>query len=96
MTRYKKAPNGQWPGYPHLKINEIETLTIQQNRYVAEALVDNRKGRIVLLMDQEFHEKFLTEVRERKGTISARNVNDAVIEAVKTWMKRTTSKERRG
>lgn len=88
MTRFKKAPNGQWPGYPHLRLEDIETLAIQQNRYVAKALVNNRKGRVVLLMDQEVYQKFLKTVKERKGDISAQHVNESVIEAVQTWMKK--------
>ena len=88
MTRYKKASDGQWPGYPHLRLNDISTLTIRQNRFISEALVNNRKGRIILLMDETFHRKFLTTVRERKGNISAQSVNNAVVEAVKEWMKK--------
>ncbi|MFW9986169.1 MAG: hypothetical protein ACFFDJ_06380 [Candidatus Odinarchaeota archaeon] len=88
MPRYKKASDGQWPGYPHLHINDIETLTIRQNKYVAESLVNNRKGRVVLLLNQDIYQKFLTTVRERKGDISVRNVNDAVLEAVQAWIKK--------
>lgn len=88
MARFKKAPNGQWPGYPHLRLEDIETLTIRQNHYVAKALVNNRKGRLVLLLDQELHQKFLNTVKERKGDISARHVNESVVEAVQTWIKK--------
>jgi hypothetical protein len=88
MPRYKKASDGQWPGYPHLRINDIETLTIRQNQYVAKAMVNNRKGRVVLLMDHELYNDFLTKVQERKGDKSARHVNAAVLEAIQDWMKR--------
>ena len=88
MPRYKKASDGQWPGYPHLGINDIETLTIRQNQYVAKAMVNNRKGRVVLLMDQELYNDFLTKVQERKGDKSARHVNAAVLEAVQDWITR--------
>ncbi|MFW9830749.1 MAG: hypothetical protein ACFFD8_03145 [Candidatus Thorarchaeota archaeon] len=89
MARYKKASDGQWPGYPTLQLNDIQTLTIRQNKYVAEALVNNRKGRVVLLMDHEFYKKFLTKVLERKGDISTRSVNDVVFEAVQEWVKKS-------
>jgi hypothetical protein len=85
--RYKKASDGQWPGYPHLRDQDIETLTIRQNPYVTKALVNNRKGRIVLLLDQEMYQTFLHTVQERKGDITARSVNEAVVEAVEGWMK---------
>ncbi len=88
MPRYKKASDGQWPGYPHLRINDIETLTIRQNQYVAKAMVNNRKGHIVLLMNHELYNDFLTKVQERKGNSSAHNVNAAVLEAVQDWIKR--------
>ena len=87
MPRYKKASDGQWPGYPHLRINDIETLTIRQNQYVAKAMVNNRKGRVVLLMNQELYNDFLIKVQERKGDKSARHVNAAVLDAVQDWMK---------
>ncbi|MFW9983999.1 MAG: hypothetical protein ACFFCB_04640 [Candidatus Odinarchaeota archaeon] len=88
MPRYKKASDGQWPGYPHLRINDIETLTIRQNQYVSKAMVNNRKGHIVLLMNHELYNDFLTKVQERKGNSSAHNVNAAVLEAVQDWIKR--------
>jgi hypothetical protein len=86
--RYKKASDGQWPGYPHLRDKDIETLTIRQNPYATKALVNNRKGRIVVLMDHEKYQTFLRIVKERKGDISARSVNEAVAEAVEEWMNR--------
>lgn len=87
LPKYKKAPNGQWPGYPQLRLSDIETLTIRQNTNVAEALVNNRKGRVVVLMDQELYQEFLLKVREKKGDIRARYVNDAVVEAIQAWIK---------
>lgn len=87
LPRYKKAPNGQWPGYPNLRLSDIETLTIRQNKNVAESLVSNRKGRVVVLMDHELYQEFLMKVRGKKGDIRARHVNDAVVEAVKAWIK---------
>jgi len=88
MTRYRKASDGQWPGYPHLRSEDVETDTIQQNRYVTASLVNNRKGRIVLLMDNDFFQKFLDAVSKRKGDISARHVNEAAVEAFKNWIEK--------
>jgi len=88
MPRYKKASDGQWPGYPNLRLSDIKTLTIRQNKYVAEALVNNRKGRVVVLMDQDLYQEFLVKVRERKGDLRARNVNEAIMEALQVWLKR--------
>lgn len=88
MTRYRKASDGQWPGFPYLRLKDIETETIRQNRYVATSLVNNRKGRVVLLLDRDFFQKFLDAVSKRKGDISAQHVNEAVVEAVKDWIEK--------
>ena len=88
MKRYKKAPDGQWPGYPHLRLNDIETLTIRKNQYISESLVNNLKGRVVLHLDKDLHAQFLETVRKRKGDISAKQVNEATLEALKAWMKK--------
>lgn len=88
MPRYKKASDGQWPGYPHPQLRDIETLMIRENKYIAQALVNNRKGRVVVLMDQELYQNFLAKVRERKGDTRARHVNDAVMEAMQAWIKK--------
>jgi hypothetical protein len=88
VKRYKKASDGQWPGYPKLRLNDIETLTIRQNQYVAESMVNNRKGRVVVLMESDEYEKFLETVQCRKGDIHARNVNESALEAIRAWMKK--------
>jgi hypothetical protein len=88
MPRYKKASDGQWPGYPFLQLNDISTLSIRQNQFIAKALVNNRKGRVVLLMDKEIYDRFLETVRERKGDISAQSVNEAAQEAIRDWVKK--------
>ena len=95
MKRYKKASDGQWPGYPTLRLNDIETLSIQQNQYVAESMVNNRKGRIVVLMDHGEYQDFLEKVQHDKGSINARNVNAAALEAIRNWMKQKKSGEKR-
>jgi hypothetical protein len=93
VKRYKKASDGQWPGYPTLQINDIETLTIRQNQYVAESMVNNRKGRVVILMDYSEYQDFLAKVRQDKGDISARQVNASALEAIRAWMKKNPQKE---
>ncbi|MFX1319846.1 MAG: hypothetical protein ACFE9D_07955 [Promethearchaeota archaeon] len=95
MKRYKKAPDGQWPGYPTLRLNDIETLTIRQNQYVAESMVNNRKGRVVVLMDHNEYQEFLEKVQHNKGDISARHVNAAALEAIRAWMKQKRLGEKR-
>ncbi|MFX1475909.1 MAG: hypothetical protein ACFFCO_10600 [Promethearchaeota archaeon] len=88
MTKYRKAPDGEWPGYPYLKLDDIKTKSIRHNRYVAESLVRNRMGRVVLQLEGKLYQQFLAKVRERKGDIRAHSVNEAVQEAVKEWMQK--------
>jgi len=88
MPRYRKAPNGQWPGFPSLRLEDIEAESIRENRYITESLVNNRKGRVVALMDQELFEQFLATVRQRKGDASAHHVNEAALDAIKDWIKK--------
>jgi hypothetical protein len=88
MTKYRKAPDGEWPGYPHLKLDDITTKSIRHNQYVAESLVRNRMGRVLLQLEGELYQKFLAKVRERKGDISAHHVNEAALEALEDWMQK--------
>jgi hypothetical protein len=88
MPKYRKAPDGEWPGYPTLKLDDITTKSIRHNKYVAESLVRNRMGRIVLQLESELYTTLLAKVRERKGDCHAHSVNEAVLEAVKEWMQK--------
>lgn len=83
--KYRKAPDGEWLGYPELKIEDIQHEAFQFTKYVSQSLVDNRKGRVHLLMEHEFYQRFLKAVRKKFGNITASNVHNAVLEAVKTW-----------
>jgi len=89
MNRYKKAPDSEWPGFPTLKPEDIQTESIRAYPYVARALVNNRKGRVVILMDSELYQQFLGQVRKRKGDISALHVQEAALEAIKEWIAKT-------
>ncbi len=58
-------------------------------------MVNNRKGRIVVLMDHGEYQDFLEKVQQDKGSINARNVNAAALEAIRNWMKQKKSGEKR-
>ncbi len=49
-------------------------------------MVDNRKGRVSLLMEHDFYQRFLSAVRKSFGNIFASNVEKAALEAVKAWV----------
>ena len=73
-------------GFPDLKLDDIEHESFKFTKHVSQALVDNRKGRVYLLMEQDFYSRFLLAVRKKFGSISHVNVDKAALEAVKAWV----------
>lgn len=86
-SKYRRQPSGEWLGFPELKIEDIEHESFKFTRYVSQALVDNRKGRVYLLMEHDLHGRFLQAVKKKFGGISHVNVEKAALEAVQTWIK---------
>ncbi len=91
-AKVRKAPSGEWLGYPTLSLKDIEHESFQIFKHLAQSLAQNRKGRVYLLMDNDFYQKFLGAVRKKFGDISASNVEKAATEAVKTWIEGVESK----
>jgi len=91
-AKYRKAPSGEWLGYPTLSLDDIEHETFKIAKHLTQSLVQNRKGRVYLLMDNDFYRKFLGAVMKKFGDISASNVEKAALEAVKAWVKEAESK----
>jgi len=54
--------------------------------------VENRKGRVYLLMDSDLYKRFLDAVRKRYGSISTADVEKAALEAVGAWVEEVESK----
>ena len=84
--KYRRAPSGEWLGYPVLSPEDIEHESFKFTKYVAQSLVENRKGRVYLLMDHDFYQRFLDAVRKKFGNISASSVEKAALEAVRAWV----------
>ncbi len=84
--KYRRAPSGEWLGYPVLSLEDIEHESFKFTKYIAQSLVENRKGRVYLLMDHDFYQRFLDAVRKKFGNISASNVEKAALEAVRAWV----------
>jgi len=91
-TKYRKAPSGEWLGYPTLSSDDIEHETFKLAKHFAQSLVQNRKGRVYLLMDNDFYQKFLGAVKKKFGDISASNVEKAALEALKAWVEEAEAK----
>jgi len=86
--KYRRAPSGEWLGYPVLSLEDIEHESFKFTKYVSQSLVENRKGRVYLRMDQDFYQSFIDAVRKKFGNISASNVEKAALEAVKAWVEK--------
>jgi hypothetical protein len=81
-----KVADSEWMAYFDLKRSDITHQYFQNEKYMVEAMVADRMGRVVLLLPQEDYQKFLSVVRKRNGNIYASSVNGALVEAVQEWM----------
>ncbi|TXT57470.1 MAG: hypothetical protein BAJATHORv1_10172 [Candidatus Thorarchaeota archaeon] len=88
MAKYRDHPSGEWPFYPRLKEGDIEHEYWTSKKMAHQAFINDRKGRVVVLMDGEKYDKFLAKVKERKGNIWASSVDDAIHEAIDEWLKK--------
>jgi len=86
MAKFRKHPTGQWPFYPRLKEGDIEHEYWNTKKMIHQSFINDRKGRIVVLMDGEEYDDFLEVIQERKGNIWASSVDSAVHEAISDWM----------
>ena len=86
MSKYRRAPSGEWLAYPTPTPENVEHESFRFTRYAGLSLVENRKGRVYLIMEHDFHKRFLDAVRKKFGNISATNVNNAALEALKKWV----------
>lgn len=83
--KYRKAPDGEWIGYPDLHTEDIQHEAFQASKLITQSLVDNRKGRIHLLMEHDAYQRFLAAIRKKFGNASAFNVEKAAQEAITAW-----------
>lgn len=86
MAKFRKHPDGEWPGFPGLKIEDIDHEYFQLNKWTAISMVENLKARIVVKLDKDEIREFLAAVARKKGDPSSLNVEKAAREALKAWM----------
>lgn len=84
--KYRRAPSGEWLGYKVLSPEDIEYESFKFTKYITQSMVENRKGRVYMLMDHDFYQRFLDAVRKKFGNISASNVEKAALKAVRAWV----------
>ncbi len=88
MAKYRDHPTGEWPFYPRLEEGDIEHEYWTTKKMAHQALINDRKGRIVLLMEGDKYDAFLDKVKERMGNMWASSVDAAVHAAIEDWMQK--------
>jgi hypothetical protein len=93
VAKFRKHPTGQWPFYPRLKDGDIQHEYWNTKKMVHQSFINDRKGRIVVLMDGDDYDEFLGKIRERKGNIWASSVDAAIHEAIDDWIAKEVKKK---
>lgn len=88
MAKFREHPTGEWPFYPRLKDGDIDAEYWTSKKMYHQAFLNDRKGRVVVLMDGEKYDSFLEVVKKKKGNIWASSVHAAVQEAIDEWMEK--------
>jgi hypothetical protein len=83
---YRAHPTGAWPFYPRLKEGDIQHEYWNTKKMIHQSFIDDRKGRVVVLMDGDKYDEFLDKVKEKKGNFWATSVDSAMHEAVDDWI----------
>ncbi|MGQ4912495.1 MAG: hypothetical protein ACP6KW_10035 [Candidatus Thorarchaeota archaeon] len=83
---YRPHPTGEWPFYPRLEEGDIEHEYWRSKKMVHQSFINDRKGRIVLLMDGDRYDQFLEKVKERKGNFWSVTIDSVLHEAIDDWM----------
>lgn len=86
MAKFRKHPTGAWPFYPRLKDGDIEHEYWNTKKMIHQSFINDRKGRIVVLMDGEKYDAFLEKVKERKGNMWASSIDAVMVEALDEWI----------
>lgn len=84
--KFRKHPTGEWPFYPRLKEGDIEHEYWSSKKMFHQSFINDRKGRIVHLMDGDKYDAFLKTVKKRKGNFWTTSIENVMIEAIDDWM----------
>ncbi|NWF96736.1 MAG: hypothetical protein HXY34_11400 [Candidatus Thorarchaeota archaeon] len=93
MAKFRKHPRGDWPFYPRLKEGDITHEYWTSKKMIHQSFLNDRKGRIVVLMDGPDYDEFLETVKRRKGNMWAVSVDAAMKEAIADWIMKEDEKK---
>jgi hypothetical protein len=85
---YRPHPSGAWPFYPRLKEGDIQAEYWTTKKMIHQSFINDRMGRIVVLMEGDKYDAFLGKVKEKKGNFWATTVDAVMHEAVDDWMEK--------
>jgi len=74
----------EWLGFPDLKKEDIAANYLRE-KFLGEDLVRTKRGRIVVIMEQDTYQEFLAAVKKRFGDMSHDHVNGAALQAIREW-----------
>jgi hypothetical protein len=86
MAKYRDHPTGEWPFYPTLEEGDIEHEYWTTKKMIHQAFINDRKGRIVVLMHYPKYKAFLDEIKKRKGNMWSVTIEEVMQEAIDLWM----------
>ena len=84
--KFRKHPTGQWPFYPRLKEGDIQHEYWTSKKMYHQSFINDRKGRIVHLMDGDTYDDFLNTVRRRRGNVWTTTIEAVMREAIDDWI----------
>jgi hypothetical protein len=87
MAKFRKHPDGEWPGFPGLKKEDIKQEYWQVNPWTALSMQENLKARIVVKFTVDEIRELKSVVEKRMGEASADNLEKAAKDAILAWMK---------
>ncbi|MHA1167629.1 MAG: hypothetical protein ACTSP4_01910 [Candidatus Hodarchaeales archaeon] len=85
MAKFRKQPDGEFPGFPTLELDDIDHETFREGHYICLSLVNNRRGRVVLHFPVDEYKMLIEAVKNKKGSYSEENLTEACKEAVMSW-----------
>ena len=84
--KFRKHPTGEWPFYPRLNEKSIEHEYWTSKKMYHQAFINDRKGRIVTLIEGDKYDEFLDTIKKRKGNFWTTTIEAVMMEAIDDWI----------
>ena len=84
--KFRKHPTGEWPFYPRLEEGDIEHEYWRSKKMYHQSFLNDRKGRIVHLMNGDRYDAFLNAIKKKKGNFWVGTIEAVMDEAIDDWI----------